>query len=74
MKLTWEGKFCKNQNVFEDMVFPQLAELFSGYNTICVIGENSGFRSVVAQAVCENKVQWIHIDYCQWKNQTAWTH
>ena len=71
--LTWEGRVCRNPNIFEDMVFPRLSQMFTGYETICVMGENSGFRTVVANAACKNKVQWIHIDYCQWKDQTAWT-
>lgn len=73
VRLTWAGKVCKNPNVFEDMVFPYLSQVLSGYETICVIGENSGFRTVAAKARCKNKVQWIHTDYCQWKNQNDWT-
>ncbi len=73
INLTKEGKVYKNPQVFDELVFPHLSKLFSGYKTICVMGENSVFRTVVTKATCQNKVQWIHIDYCQWRNQTVWT-
>lgn len=72
--LTWEGKFRKNTKVFEKMVLPCLSHLFSQFNTVCVMSEGSAFREVVANTRCVRKVQWIHIDYCQWRVQDNWTH
>ena len=73
LRLTWEGKIRKNPEVFQKMVFPHLSKLFSGYRSICVMSEGSAFREVVAGAECNNKVQWIHTDYCAWKDTMEWT-
>lgn len=71
--LTWEGKFKQNTKIFKEKVFPYLSHLFAGYKTICVMSESSAFREVVANTDCKHRVQWIHIDYCQWRVQDSWT-
>lgn len=73
LSLTWEGKFKRNPNVFAEMVLPQLSCLFSDFGTVCVMSEGSGFREVVSKCQAYRKVQWIHTDYCDWKNKTKWT-
>ncbi len=73
MKLSWEGKVKRNQDLFEEMVLPRLVDLFSGYRTICVMSEGSSFRPIVAKVKNTHKVQWMHIDYCQWRIQDDWT-
>ena len=37
------------------------------------MSEGSCFRKAVAASSCKRKVQWIHSDYAEWKNQTDWT-
>lgn len=70
--LTWEGKLRKNPKIFDEMVLPCLSHLFAGFETICVMSEGSAFRKIVANTDCVRKVQWIHIDYCQWRVQDSW--
>lgn len=72
IKLTFEGKIKNNPKIFDEMVFLHLSKLFSKYNTVCVMSEGSCFRKAVAASSCKRKVQWIHIDYAEWKNQTDW--
>ncbi|MEY8232645.1 glycosyltransferase [Oscillospiraceae bacterium 50-16] len=73
LSLTWEGKFKGNPKVFSKMVLPKLSNIFSDFGTVCVMSESSGFREVVAKCQAKRKVQWIHTDYCDWKNKTKWT-
>ncbi len=73
VKMTWEGKIKRNQNVFSEMVLPKLSDIFSGFDTVCVMSEGSGFRELVATCQARRKVQWIHTDYCDWKDKTEWT-
>lgn len=70
--MTCEGKVFKNSDVFNNMVLPHLSELFSQYDVACVMSEGSVFRKEVAASTCRRKIQWIHIDYCAWRNKTAW--
>lgn len=72
LNLTREGKFKRNPNVFAEMVLPKLSNIFSDFGTVCVMSEGSGFREVVSKCQARRKVQWIHTDYCDWKNKTKW--
>ena len=72
-RLSWEGRIKKNPFVFEKLVLPHLANVFSSYDTICVMSEASAFREVVAKSACPRKIQWVHIDYCEWRNKNSWT-
>lgn len=71
-KLSFEGKIKKNPGIFEEFVFPNLSKLFSDFECVCVMSEGSSFRKIVADSKAKRKVQWIHIDYCLWKDKTEW--
>lgn len=73
LKMSWESKLKKNSGVFDEYVKPCLGELFSRYNIICVMSENSSFRKEVAGATAERKVQYIHTDYSSWSRLSDWT-
>lgn len=73
MKMTYYSKIRKDPHVFDNLLLPNLSNLFSQYHTVCVIGENSAFRRCAADSTCINKVQWIHTDYCSWMNQSDYT-
>lgn len=62
----------KDQLYYEKRVFPKLRKLFSKFETICVMSESSVYRQVAARSKCRKKIQWIHIDYCEWKNKTPY--
>lgn len=63
---------CRDKKYYEEHVLPNLKKLFSKYETVCVMSEGSVYRHIVAQAECRKKIQWIHIDYCAWKEKTEW--
>lgn len=65
IKLTYESKI-KHIDVFNKYVKKECIKLFSEYNTVCVMSEGSYFKKEVAKANCKHKIQWIHIDYCDW--------
>ena len=71
-KLTFEGKVKRNPDIFDELVFPHLSKLFSSFDCVCVMSEGSSFRKIVADSKAKRKVQWIHIDYCLWKEKTEW--
>jgi len=73
ISLTLRGKFKRKSNVFSEMVAPKLSDFFSNFDTVCVISEGSGFREIVAACHARRKIQWIHTDYCAWKDKTKWT-
>ena len=58
---------------YDEMVLPYISLLFSRFQTVCVISEGSAYRRGVAESNCKNKIQWIHTDYCEWKNKSDWT-
>lgn len=58
---------------YNEMVLPKITILFSKYPTICVISEASLYRKAIAESNCEIKIQWIHTDYCEWKDKNDWT-
>lgn len=68
LKLTFESK-VKKIDVFSKYVKKACIDLFSSYDTVCVMSEGSYFKKEVAACHCKNKVQWIHIDYCDWKDK-----
>lgn len=67
-----ETRIRKNPDYYEENIIPQLKKVFSEYKIICVMSEGSSFRKAVAQAKSQKKIQWIHIDYCDWKNKSDW--
>ncbi len=62
----------QDQLYYEKRVFPKLRKLFSQFETVCVMSESSVYRQEAARSKCKKKIQWIHIDYCEWKNKTAY--
>ncbi|MBQ7363392.1 MAG: glycosyltransferase [Clostridia bacterium] len=72
-RLTRTAKRDPEYDVFGKMVLPEISKLFSEYKTVCVMSESSGFRAAVADSSAARKVQWIHTDYCEWKDKTEWT-
>ena len=52
---------------------PCLSNLFSKFNTVCVMSESSAFRKAVSESGAKRKIQWIHTDYCDWYEKTEWT-
>ncbi len=62
----------KKSNYYEESVLPELKHLFSNYEILCVMSEGSSFRKAAAEAACKKKIQWIHIDYCDWKEKSEW--
>lgn len=73
MRLSWESKVKRNPNVFDEWVKPQLSELFSSYDIVCVMSEGSAFRREVANSSAPRKVQFIHTDYVSWRSMSEWT-
>ncbi len=71
-RMSFRCRIKKDPNVFEEMVMPGLSKLFSGFDTVCVMSEGSALRRYVADSDSKNKVQWIHIDYCDWMNSNPW--
>jgi glycosyltransferase involved in cell wall biosynthesis len=57
---------------FNALVLPHLASVFSEYGTVCVMSESSSFRQVAAASRCRRKIQWIHTDYCAWRNTSGY--
>lgn len=58
---------------YDETVLPHISKLFSEFDTICVMSEGSSYRQAVAAATCSRKIQWIHIDYCDWKDKSDWS-
>lgn len=67
-----EIRVLKNKDYYEKYVLPELKNLFSRYEIVCVMSEGSSFRQAVVQTKCKKKIQWIHIDYCEWKEKSDW--
>lgn len=63
----------KEKNIKETMIYPLVTNLFSNYNTVCVMSEASFFRKYVAESTCKRKIQWIHTDYVAWSEFNDWT-
>ncbi|PXX48950.1 glycosyltransferase involved in cell wall biosynthesis [Hungatella effluvii] len=58
---------------YDEAVLPYLSTLFSQFDTICVMSEGSSYRQAVAVSSCKRKIQWIHTDYCDWKDKNDWS-
>lgn len=72
LKQVKEIRILKNKNYYEKNILPKLEKVFSRYEIICVMSEGSSFRYAAAKATCKRKIQWIHIDYCDWKESSEW--
>ncbi len=72
-RLTYTSKRNPQYDIFGKLVLPEIAKLFSEYKTICVMSEGSAFREMVANSYAKRKIQWIHTDYCDWKDKSDWT-
>ena len=51
----------------------ELTVLFSSYDAIIVVSEASKLRHFVSKLNSPKKIQWIHTDYCAWRNHSGWT-
>ncbi len=71
--LTYTAKKDPHYDIFNKMVLPEISKLFSEYKTVCVMSEASAYRKAVADSEAKRKVQWIHTDYCDWKEKSDWT-
>lgn len=60
-------------STFEEYVLPRAADLFSSYDIVCVMSEGSSLKQAVADCTAKRKIQWIHTDYCYWRNTTEWS-
>lgn len=63
----------KYKNIFEEYVLSEFSKFISQYDMVCVMSEGSIFRKAAAASSCRKKIQWIHTDYCAWREKTAWT-
>ncbi len=73
-KKIWFGSTIKkDSSTLDKILYPQLSMLFSQFDTVCVMSEASIFRKYVAESECKRKIQWIHTDYCAWRNYNDWT-
>lgn len=73
LTMTWESKVRKNPNVFDEYVKRSLSDLFSEYDTVCVMSESSAFRTEVAKSSTNRKIQYIHTDYAAWCALSDWS-
>lgn len=62
----------RNSNYYEESIIPKISSLFSKYDTICVMSEGSIYREAAAMSSCKKKIQWIHTDYCNWREKGDW--
>ena len=72
-KLSVRAKREPGFDLFSKMILPELKNLFSEYETVCVMSESSSFRKAVADSSANKKIQWIHTDYSDWYRKTEWT-
>jgi glycosyltransferase involved in cell wall biosynthesis len=66
-------RFKHKYNIFEFEIIPAASKLFSKYDMVCVMSEASIFRKAASKSDCKKKIQWIHTDYCAWREKTEWT-
>lgn len=71
--MSYEEKIKKKKRVWEDYVLKSIRDLCSEYSVVAVMSEASAFRYAVSESNCKNKIQWIHTDYCRWKEFSEWT-
>ena len=72
-RLTLTAKKNKHYDIFNNMVLPEISKLFSKFTTVCVMSEASAYRNAVAESTAKRKIQWIHTDYCEWREKSDWT-
>lgn len=73
LKLTYKYRVKKEQNIIDRYIVPATKDFFSNYDLICIMSEASIFREAAANSSCKKKIQWIHTDYCAWREKTDWT-
>lgn len=73
LKLFWDARFGNTAKAFEKSVLPKISDLFSRYQIIYVMSEDSNYRQLVAESKCKRKIQMIHTDYNAWKELNEWT-
>lgn len=73
IKYVYEQRIKHNPEIFNHYIFPQLERIFSEYNIVCNISENSIFRKFLAESLCKKKIQWIHTDYTEWSKLSDYT-
>ncbi|MFV0343523.1 MAG: glycosyltransferase [Anaerocolumna sp.] len=66
-------KYLHDKNFYDDNVLGGLKNIFEGFETVCITSEGSAYRSLLANSNCNNKIQWIHTDYCAWREFNEWT-
>ncbi|MCX4268715.1 MAG: glycosyltransferase [Lachnospiraceae bacterium] len=71
--MCYEQRIKKNKKVWEEYVLESITNLCSEYSVVTVMSEASAFRYVVSKSSCKNKIQWIHTDYCSWREFNEWT-
>ena len=71
-RLTYTAKRNPHFDIFNKMVLPEISKLFSEYKTVCVMSESSAFREAASNSSVKRKIQWIHTDYCAWREKSEW--
>lgn len=71
--MSYIAKKDPRYDIFGKIVLPEISKLFSEYKTVCVMSEASAFREAVSNSSTNRKIQWIHTDYCDWKDKSEWT-
>lgn len=73
LKLTYAFRMKKEKDILGMYIVPDTSNFFSKYDIVCVMSEGSIFRKASANSKCKKKIQWIHTDYCAWREKTSWT-
>ena len=73
IKQFFRQRLFHDSTYYESYVLLSVSDLFSDFNTVCITSESSSFRKVLAKSKCKNKIQWIHTDYCAWRQFNEWT-
>lgn len=73
LKYSIKGRLLKAPEIYSRYVIPQIIDSFNSYHAVCSISESSVYRSYIAKSGCRKKIQWIHTDYCSWKDLNDWT-
>ena len=67
----WQNR--KNVMFIHERRFAFAQEFFSKYDTVCLLSEGSMFKKAAANCGAANKIQWIHTDYCSWREVSWYT-
>ena len=46
---------------------------FSKYKTVCLLSEGSMYKDAFANCKAQDKIQWLHTDYCSWREVSWYT-